>query len=154
MNMPNVKVNDVDGSADHAGREMLRQVVLKRMNERLVDKEALEMLVEMSGGVLRTLIELTRDAAIEAMTTFGERRLSSRAVGRAVSNIRNDYRRMLTPAHLQELQRVHTTKQMSNTPVFQELLHNASLLEYRNEENWCDVHPIVLKLLETEDVSV
>ncbi|QLQ05950.1 MAG: hypothetical protein HZY76_07705 [Anaerolineae bacterium] len=29
-----------------------------------------------------------------------------------------------------------------------EVLHNLSLLEYANDERWCDVHPIAEQLLQ------
>jgi hypothetical protein len=34
-----------------------------------------------------------------------------------------------------------------------EVLHNLSLLEYANDERWCDVHPIVMPLLASEEAS-
>jgi hypothetical protein len=38
-------------------------------------------------------------------------------------------------------------KEFVNEDIVQELLHNLSLLEYRNDETWGDVHPIVKPLL-------
>ena len=56
--LPNIKVFDRDGTPYEPGRERLREVLTKRMNEDLIEEEALEKLIENSGGLMVTLIEL------------------------------------------------------------------------------------------------
>jgi hypothetical protein len=41
-----------------------------------------------------------------------------------------------------------TDKQISSDPEIQELLERLALLEYANDNVWCDVHPIVLREVE------
>ena len=72
------------------------------------------------------------------------------SVHRMANEIRNDYRALLKPEHYDTLKRLKEdkTKKIMNEETVQELLHNLSLLEYRNDETWGDVHPIVKSLLE------
>jgi len=49
--LPNVKVQERNGAPYELGREMLRQVLLRRVQEELITRAALEALVEASGGL-------------------------------------------------------------------------------------------------------
>lgn len=147
--LPNIKVQTREGDPHEPGREMMRQLIRRRMDPSLITAEAVERLVDLSGGVVRELVSLAKDACANARARLGERVEPSDAE-RAASAVRNNYRRMLTLGKYRELWRVHTDphKQQTGSPVSQELIHNLSLLEYLNDESWWDVHPIVMPLLE------
>jgi hypothetical protein len=59
----------------------------------------------------------------------------------------NEYRRVLTPEHYLMLHELHGTRRIVSSPEVQKLLENLSLLEYHNDDDWCDAHPAVLPLL-------
>lgn len=59
----------------------------------------------------------------------------------------NEYRPVLAPEHYLVLRELHGTKRIVSSPTVQELLQNLSLLEYHNDDDWCDAHPAVLPLL-------
>lgn len=46
------------------------------------------------------------------------------------------------------LRTVHADKSINNDEAHRDLLHNLSVLEYRNGSVWYDVNPLVLPLLE------
>jgi hypothetical protein len=69
-------------------------------------------------------------------------------VNAIAADMRSDFQAFLRSDHHDALRRSAETHKMVNDPAVQECLHNLSLLEYRNEDNdWCDVHPIVRSLL-------
>lgn len=147
--LPNVKVNDRQGQAHEPGRAVLRELITRRMQPDLIGAEARERLVELSGGVLRELVALTRDACSNARAQE-HAQIEVQDAERAASQVRNLYRTMLTPRQFRALWQVHTspTKQPRDNALAEQLVHNLSLLGYANDENWWDVHPVVLPLLE------
>jgi energy-coupling factor transporter ATP-binding protein EcfA2 len=147
--LPNVKVQDRAGNPYEAGRTMLRDLIGRRMRLDLIADDAREQLIELSGGVLRELIALARDACSNARAQ-NHTRVELVDVERAASQVRNLYRTMLTPRQLFALWQVHTSpnKQFADNAQAEGLVHNLSLLGYANDDLWWDVHPVVLPLLE------
>jgi energy-coupling factor transporter ATP-binding protein EcfA2 len=149
FSLPNIKVNTRRGDPDAEGRAMLRDLITRRMHPDLIADDACERLVELSGGVLRELVSLAKDACGNARGR-GVERVELSDAERAGNSLRNHYRRMLTQKQYQELWAIHTDprKQQTNNPISQALIHNMSLLEYANGDAWWDAHPVVLPLLE------
>ena len=61
----------------------------------------------------------------------------------------DDYRKILFPPHDDVLRQARRTKQIVPDEVVQQLLHDQSLLEYRNRASWWDVHPAVRELIQS-----
>lgn len=144
--LPNVKIQHRNGSLYEKGYETLRYVVLKRISNDLIEDNALNLLISKSGGVIRELTLLMRTACDIAIVN-GKDKIDLVSSQQAVNAIKNDYHRVLRKEHYQELIKIHNTKDICEL-VFPELLHNLSILEYSNDENWWNVHPIVLELIE------
>jgi len=146
--LPNVKIFDKQGNLDETGSLILKDVCSRRMEEELIEPEALKEVIESSGGLMLDLIRLIQGAANYALSGDKER-IDLESVERMANEIRNDYRALLQPKHYRVLQQTQKDKEkrIVNEEVVQELLHNLSLLEYRNDETWGDVHPIVKPLL-------
>lgn len=157
--LPNIKVQNRDGSPNEAGRAIMREMVERRMSLELITPEALDFLIGMSGGVMREMTTLMQLACNEARVT-GKARIDLPIAQRVVAFIRNEYQRSLRVEHYQQLRLVASDKQVREIHRVQhrpgeeeaelallELLHNLSVLEYCNEESWWDVHPIVASLL-------
>ncbi len=149
FSLPNVKVDRRDGKPDEDGRTMLRDLVHRRIAPGLIAAQAIERLAELSGGVLRELIALAKDACSFARVRKGDR-VDVEDVDRAASRLRSVFAGMLTEAHYRELWRIHTDPlhRYTNSPTAQELVHNLSLLEYGDGDAWWDVHPVARPLLE------
>lgn len=65
ITLPNFRVSERDGSIG-AGFTKLRTLVYQRIAEDLIDANALERIIAFSGGVPRILLQLARNAALEA----------------------------------------------------------------------------------------
>jgi hypothetical protein len=51
------------------------------------------------------------------------------------------------------LKEVHANKAINNDEAHRALLHNLSMLQYRNDDVWYDVHPIVVPLIDTDEAT-
>lgn len=146
--LANVKTRERDGTPFEPGRQMLKQVVLRRMREELITPEALEALAETSGGLLRELLRLARLSILSARGRK-DSRIALEDVEWASREVRNTFRRILKVEDYRALWQVYETKRIDALPaqVADKLLHTLSVLEY-NGETWWDVHPAVQGLLE------
>jgi hypothetical protein len=116
------------------------------MDPGLIDKQALEDAITYSGGVFREMARVMRTAIGRA-----RRRNASRVeiadIDWATTEIRNEYRRILDKTDLQFLKKIHETNRLEYNDRLRPLLQLLAILEYRNGENWCDIHPVLRRLL-------
>jgi hypothetical protein len=115
----------------------------------LIDEEALNYAIYISGGVFREMARVMSMAADNA-TARGAGKIGKQDVEDAESEIRNEFRRMLETEDYEALVKIHKSWELRGSEICEKLLHNLSILEYRNEENWCDVHPAVVPLIAGE----
>jgi phenylpyruvate tautomerase PptA (4-oxalocrotonate tautomerase family) len=146
--LPNIKLHtkkDRNG-IDKDGYELMRTFVYKRMKEELIEPEALDLAIKMSGGVFREgarIMQIAADSAIE-----NERgRILKKDVERAEREIRSDFKRILESDDYNTLDEISTSNDIRGIEKVGHLLHNLSVLEYENKENWYDIHPTLEKLL-------
>jgi len=144
--LPNFKVMHRDGSPDEQGKEELIKIILRRTEPDLFNQDAIEKLVELSGGLPRELITLCRRSCLIALRN-NISQVDEETVAQAGNRQCNDYRVLLTSSQLEILKKVHQTKKVENDDDHRALLHNLSILEYRNDDIWYDVNPNVLPLL-------
>ena len=78
----------------------------------------------------------------------GAEKIERRDAERAINEMKKDFTAALEVKHYPILAARHADKRLSSDDDIQELLYMGALLEYENGDRWCDVHPIVLKLLE------
>ena len=135
--LPNFKVDKPQIMAD---------ILKRRLRENLIASEAVEMLVEYSGGVPRHLIRLARSSCLKARVD-AKVRIEQEHVEDAITKERNDFDRMLSKAQLELLRGVSETQRIDQTKEYRELLHNLSVLEYENGHLWHQVNPVVRDLL-------
>ena len=147
--LPNVTITTRDdrNKQNEEGRTQMKEFVLKRMSPDLIEKDALEHAITISGGVFREMARIMRRSASKAFAR-GEERIELVDVKKAESDFRNEFRRMLQVEDYKELKEVFETRKLEVSDQRAKLLHNLSVLEYQNENNWCDVHPIAASLLE------
>jgi len=145
--LPNLKTRFRDGEPDEEGLARLRDILTKRVEEKLFTSEALTALAELSSGIPRELITLARRACLEARKS-NQSVINEKAVERAARSKRMDYQVLLTTDQLNRLRQVQETKRVENDEEYRSLLHNLSALEYRNDVGvWYDVHPLIEPLL-------
>lgn len=146
FSLPNISINERNGSIDARGREAIGSVITRRIPGEVFEKKAFDSIVELSGGLMTDLVRLVSDAALIALTE-GSSHITNEIVERVEAEMANDYRRILVSEHYDALRRSLSEKEFVADDVTRELLANQSLLEYRNNKVWCDVHPIVRGLL-------
>jgi hypothetical protein len=74
-------------------------------------------------------------------------RIEEQDVAQAVLARRRDYHILLEARQKDLLRQIHASKGVNNDPDHRALLHNLSVLEFRNDDVWYDVHPVVIPLL-------
>ena len=150
---PNIKINEREG-VDHPypkGREFMKEIVSKRVSLELFEPDALEYIIDMSGGVVREFIRIIRDSAVRAITKNRDIIDKDIAV-EVVNGLKNIYQAQLSDEDYQVLQEVHKTKDIKKDEQLVGLLHNLSVLEYRNDRSWCDLNPIVRAILDEKNL--
>jgi|NGEPerStandDraft_6_1074524.scaffolds.fasta_scaffold22952_2 hypothetical protein len=147
--LPNIKLHPFaqPDVRDREGFQTLRRFVYVRMNPDLIDNQALEEAISYSGGVFREMARIMRTAIGRA-----RRRKSPKVeiidVEWAATEIRNEYRRILDEGDIEILKRVHKLNRLEYDERLRPLLQLLAILEYRNGENWCDIHPVLRRLIE------
>lgn len=149
--LPNVKLHArVDRQArDEKGYAAMREFVLKRMAESLVEPQALDEAIRLSGGIFRELCYVMQTAIARAALNKADR-VAAADVHEAESRIRNAFRRILTADDRDVLRQVWQSCELRDPERLASLLHLLAVIEYRNQENWCDVHPALAPLLAGE----
>lgn len=147
--LPNIRTRQQDGSLALAGIAKLRQLVLARMEQRLIEEAALDRLVHANGGIPVGLVFLMRTAALYALARDAEAtQITVADASDAIEDLRRDTLLSLTRHDLQVLRERHLDRQLTNDADEQRLLYNGSLIDYSNGEPWCDAHPVLWPVLE------
>ena len=148
--LPNIRVHNFDGTSNDAGCRTLRNLVLARIEEELIEQKAMELLIMMSGGVPVWLVKLVRSSALYAL----ERQAQSIACGDVENAVRDLRRDTLAPLNTEDynlLSERHRDHRFTTDPQLERLLDNGSLIEYPNHVPWCDAHPALWPLLNRKD---
>ncbi|MCS6848574.1 MAG: AAA family ATPase [Anaerolineae bacterium] len=144
--MPNLPLHDKAGAADESGRRVLDHAIALRMDAALIAPSARRKIILASGGVMRMLIGLVQNAAVNAYAR-GASCIEDPDADRAIADLRKDFIAALKSADYPILAARYRDKWLSSDGALQELLQMRALLEYENGEPWCDVHPVVLPLM-------
>jgi len=148
--LPNIKTQERDGTPFEPGLETTEHIVTKRLEAGLIEDDALDELARLSSGVPRQLVVLVRQACLDALKE-GHDVIDTAAVQTAANQQQREYEVLLDRSQRDLLREVHATKNINNDEAHRALLHNLSVLQYRNDEVWHDVHPIVLPLIDTDE---
>ncbi len=128
------------------GYRTLREFVHVRMAANLAEDAALEEAITYSGGVFREMARIMRTAIGRARRRKAVR-LDCSDIEWAATEIRNEYRRILDREDIKLLKKVSDNNRLEYNDLLRPLLQLLALLDYRDGENWCDVHPVLRKLL-------
>jgi len=132
--------------------ELFRTVVHCRIEplgftvEELFAQDALYLLIEMSGGVMREFIRLVQNALVEMQLDKGEQ-VILRHAEKAVYRARRSFKAGLSHEHYHEMEYLLLRGERSDNAACNELLKNLYILSYTNDQMWYDIHPNVRPLL-------
>jgi energy-coupling factor transporter ATP-binding protein EcfA2 len=162
--MPVVKLfnkgesRQADSKPRSEAMDILRQIIYKRVAPGLIDSDTIDQLIIYSGGVLRELIRLANNCCFIAIRLLSRKdapakfTINQEILEEAANKLRNDFALPLGKKDYEILQKVYDNFKPDDPKQdeFLDLLHQLSVLEYRNRENWYDIHPLVVNLLENE----
>lgn len=152
--LPNLATHHADGSSNKVGVAALKQLVRVRLEDHLIEPEALDLLVHSNGGIPVWLVSLMRSAVLYALERDSQATTITLVDARqAVQELRREGITPLTRRDLEVLRARHRDRQLSNDPDEQRLLYNGSLIEYFNGGQWCDAHPALWSLLEDKELE-
>ncbi|MBF2046529.1 MAG: hypothetical protein EDM05_001380 [Leptolyngbya sp. IPPAS B-1204] len=105
-----------------------------------------------SGGVLRELVRLVNICCricLRQVRRGQDSVIDGTVLAQAVKEIRLDFETTLSKADYATLQTTYErfTPDDPKAQDFLDLLHGLHVLEYRNDQVWYDLHPIVIDLL-------
>ena len=146
--LPNINLHHRQEPERHVveGYDTLRRFTLVRMDKNLIDGQALEDAITYSGGVFREMARIMR-AAIGRSRRRNAQRVEGMDVEWSATEIRNEYRRILDKNDLLYLRKIHDHNRLEYHDRLRPLMQLLAILEYRDSENWCDVHPVLRRLL-------
>lgn len=150
--LPNIKlhVKNDRNNLYEPGYRLMKSFVFKRMQENLIEPDALNLAIKMGAGVFRETARIIQIAADCAIENKNERKcIAILDVQRAVREIRSDFKRILRSDDYNTLNEVYKNNEIRGIEKIGHLLHNLSILEYVNDETWCDVHPTLEELVKS-----
>ncbi len=134
---------------------ILEEVLNKRIPRDLLEGEIAAKMIIYSGGVLRELIRIANQCCRVCLRLIrrhpGEEiKINQEVLQEAIRKLRLDFDTRLGLTDYDMLTQIYQEfqPQDSKDPRFLDLLHGLYVLEYRNDELWYDIHPIVKELLQ------
>ena len=129
--------------------DLLREIIYKRIDPDkkafLIDDNAIDKIVLMSGGNIRQLTTLVKNSALDAK---GFDKISLKNVQNAIYNLKKQYSSatQMMDKFLDYIAKNHKPEDFDEKNL--ELLSNATkqqmIFAYHNSESWYDVNPIVI----------
>lgn len=134
----------------------LEDLLSKRIASDLIEPETAKNIILYSGGLLRELIRISNECCricLRLVRRYPERtdiKINSEILAEAVNKLRLDFELRLGAAEYEILTATYQKliPQDPKEQKFLDLLHGLYVLEYRNQELWYDVHPIVTESLQ------
>lgn len=147
IHLPNIMTSNRKGKPENAGLELLKKIILKRMDESLFEPDALNHLLKTSNGVLADLFSILAGACITSLSK-GNSRITWKDVDTHFQYLTDEFRRAIREKYYPILAQVYKEKRADNDQNLWDMLHILAVLEYRDKKGiFYDVHPAVVPLL-------
>jgi len=148
LQMPIWKRN---GERHEAGRKFYTDVILQRIDPKLLDAGVLDYAIE-STGKLTELVEVMKEASLNAFRS-GQERIAEKDVAAALDKLRMTFDRTLTEAHKKKLLEINSCKEAReegpDSVLTRELLFSLTAVEYEDDQGrWCEINPMLIPLVE------
>jgi len=135
--------------------ETLCEILYKRIPKEVLPPDVGKQMVLHSGGVLRELMRIANlccQICLTQIRNHPEERdiqINSVVLEEVIKELRFDFEMPLGKTAYAILQEVYQNFEPDDPQQkeFLDLLHGLHVLEYRNDEMWYDIHPIVVDLL-------
>jgi energy-coupling factor transporter ATP-binding protein EcfA2 len=148
-----IKITNKDNTPNIDGRQILNQIIEKRVLTQLFEDRAIDALISYSGGVLRHLFRMMSNAVLSSLVAQSER-VTVAAVKTAFDDIKSGFERSIEPKYMTTLTQLY--KDNDKTPLpdsdLRALLNCMAVIEY-NGQRWCGLHPAVIRMLEERGLT-
>ncbi len=147
IHIPNIITSDRSGQPHEPGLDLLRQMILRRMEESLFEAKAFEYLLKTSNGVLSDLFSILSGACITALSR-GDSKITWDDIDTGLKLLTDQFRRVIRENYYPTLAQVYKEKRTDNDQSLLDMLKILAVLEYRDKEGvFYDVHPAIFPLL-------
>lgn len=151
---PMLKLETIDGAPYDEGVERIEAIVKRRAVDGLIDPDALKDMIKKTGGSLRDLFKVIRQAA-ERASFRGDRlgnpneTVTPEDAKRALTELKSDLGRRIEGDEHKFLAEIclGKRKEIENREMLLDMLQVRAALEY-NGERWVNVHPLIADYLE------
>ncbi|OYE03092.1 P-loop NTPase fold protein [Nostoc sp. 'Peltigera membranacea cyanobiont' 232] len=158
QSLPMIMTHTPDGREYQRGIDKLKELIERRiqlisnkltLSQVFEDEKILKNLCLMSGGHVRNLVLLIRTALERTLTLP----VSEKTAQRAITEMRNTYRKAINENEWQILAKVYLSKEKSNNYDYHKLLFHRCILEYHlieayNIKPWYNIHPLICDIEE------
>lgn len=143
-----IKVKEKTGERYEPGIDILKQIVYKRMDEALINEDALEYMILKTGGAIRDLFELLKQAAYYKLGQSINDKINIDDAKIVETSLKSTYERFITSEeHVNKLVEIYKNPIPDYADaILSDLLRTLSVMEY-NGERWCGVHPLLIDFL-------
>jgi hypothetical protein len=144
-----VKVRNSEGDEYPDGIAKMCEVVHQRINvpEVFESDFILKDLCLASGGHVRDFLRLVRYAC-----RYADNKIDGKAAQRAINELVREYDYLVKDDDIEKLVKVHKEHRIPSDPEYARLSNQLLVLEYRNQERWADVHPMVKQTRKVREV--
>lgn len=147
--LPMVKIETIEGEPFEAGINVIREIVKKRADLTLFDAGVVEDLIKYTGGSLRDLFHAINASAKRA-TRRGADTISAEDAACALEELKTSLTRRIEQKDYDFLRKIYrgSKEQIEDKDKLLKMLQASVVLEY-NGKRWHNVHPLVVKFLES-----
>lgn len=144
---PMIMVKNPDGTPNEVGINTLENVIYKRVDKRLIEKECLKEAILFSGGVLRDLLKMIVDASCLAIVDE-DPYISKKHIEIAMQRLQNGYENVFRSSYLNVVNDIYTNprKPIEDEHIFLNLLSAGIIIEY-NGIQWKGIAPAIVRYL-------
>ena len=143
--LPMIKIRDLNGNPFDSGMNTIKSIIKKRADLSLFDEEALEFLIEKTGGVLRDLFRCILQAAARTVTRKAERielEDAQSATNRLSSSLSRRIETKNYPLLINIYNGAKYKEQIDDKEMLLDMMQGLIVLEY-NGQRWHDLHPLI-----------
>lgn len=148
--LPMIKLENIDGSPNDAGYDMVLNIIEKRTHKELFAPGVLRLLISQTGGSLRDLFFVINSSAQRAVRRKSPA-IELEDADRALEQLKTSLTRRIEQNHYSFLVDIikGNRERIQNRGMLLEMLQANTVLEY-NGKRWHNVHPLVVQFLKDQ----
>ncbi|MGK7931128.1 MAG: P-loop NTPase fold protein [Microcystaceae cyanobacterium] len=148
--------NNPDATPYDEAVKVFAEVLDKRIDSKLIEEDVILPLILASGGALRELIRLGSRCCEYCLIQLrrtpdnNDIKINLEILQKAIRDLRIEFTESLGKEDYEVLVQVNNDQEPldSNDQIFLDLLHGLNILEYKNDDLWYGLHPVVKELVE------